>query len=111
MKPMIFSTPVKGAVLGVAFALLFSAGAQAQSNSTGNIAGDATAGDVVVINNPKTGFTRKLTVGEHGHYKVKALPVASYVVTVQHADGTVYLTQPTQVQIGRTSIVKQDKKQ
>jgi hypothetical protein len=111
MKSRIFSAPVKGALLGMAFALLFSAGAQAQSNSTGNIAGDATAGDLVVITNPKTGFTRKVTVGEQGHYKVKSLPVASYVVTVQHADGTVYLTQPAQVQIGRTSIVKEDKQE
>ncbi|MBP8081104.1 MAG: carboxypeptidase regulatory-like domain-containing protein [Arenimonas sp.] len=111
MKAKIFPTPVKGAVLGMAFALLFSAGAQAQTNSTGNIAGDATAGDVVVITNPKTGFTRKHTVGETGHYKVKALPLGVYVVTVQHADGTVYLTQPTQVQIGRTSNIKEDTKE
>ena len=34
--------------------------------------------------------------------------LGSYVVTVQHADGTVYLTQPAQVQIGRTSNIKQD---
>ena len=110
MKAKTLSTPVKGAVLGMAFALLFSAGAQAQSNSTGNIAGDATAGDVVVITNPSTGFTRKHTVGQNGHYKINALPLGSYVVTVQHADGTVYLTQPTRVQMGRTSNIKEDKK-
>jgi hypothetical protein len=108
MNRPIFSTPVKGIVLGAAFALLFSAGVQAQTNSTGNIAGHATAGDTVVITNPKTGFTRKLTVGEDGHYKMKALPLGSYVVTVQHADGTVYLTQPAKVQIGRTANIKQD---
>lgn len=108
MKSSIFSNPVKGAFLGVALALFFSAGAQAQSNSTGNIAGDAAVGDVVVITNPKTGFTRKHTVGETGHYKVNALPLGSYVVTIQRADGTVYLTKPTRVQLGRTSNIKQE---
>lgn len=108
MTHSIFSAPVRGIVLATAFALLFSAGVQAQTNSTGSIAGHATAGDMVIITNPKTGFTRKVTVGEDGQYKVKALPLGSYVVTVQHADGTVYLTQPAQVQIGRTSNIKQD---
>lgn len=107
MNSRLVSLPFRGAILVAVLALSFSAGVQAQTNSTGNIAGRATAGDLVVITNPSTGFTRKITVGERGHYKVSALPLGSYVVTVQHADGTVYLTQPTRVQMGRTSNIKQ----
>ncbi len=102
------SLPFKGAILVAALALSFSAGIQAQTNSTGNIAGHATAGDVVVITNPTTGFTRQLTVNEKGHYKMNALPLGSYVVTIKHADGTVFVSKPTRVQMGRTSNIKQD---
>lgn len=108
MTSSIVSIPFKGALLGTALALTFSAGVQAQTNSTGNIAGHAGAGDLVVVSNPTTGFTRKITVGEKGHYKMSALPLGRYVVTIQHADGTVYLTQPTRVQLGRTSNIKQE---
>ena len=58
MNRPIFSTPVKGIVLGMAFALLFSAGVRPRPSS-GNIAGQATAGDVVVATSPETGLTRK----------------------------------------------------
>jgi hypothetical protein len=101
------TVPLRGAALGLALGLLFSANAQAQSNSTGNIAGHATAGDVVIVTNPKNNFTREVTVGENGRYRIGSLPLATYVVTVQHADGTVYLTQPTRVQMGLTSNIKQ----
>lgn len=102
------SLPFKGALLGAVLALSFSAGVQAQTNSTGNIAGHATAGDIVVITNPKTGFERQLTVNEKGHYRMNALPLGSYVVTIKHADGTVFVSKPTRVQMGRTSNIKQD---
>ena len=102
----LISTPLKVAALGLAFALLFSAGAQAQSNSTGNITGKATAGDVVTIENPKTGFKRTLTVGESGRFRAGALPLGAYVVTLKHADGTVYLSKTAAVRLGLTTKIE-----
>jgi hypothetical protein len=99
--------PLKGAALGLALALCFSAGAQASSSdSAGNIAGRATPGDVVVVSNPDTGFTREITVGENGRYRMILLPTGRYLVTVRHADGTVYIRQSVPVTLGRTTPIK-----
>jgi hypothetical protein len=81
---------------------------QARDNSSGNIAGNATPGDLVTVTNPDTGLTRTITVDEDGLYRVPQLPVGSYIVTIQHADGAVYVTtQPLKVQIGLTTRVRQ----
>ena len=105
MKSMFLFLPIKSAVLGMALALCFSATAQAQATS-GNIAGNANAGDVVVATSPETGLTRKVTVGENGRYRIAKLPIGNYLITVQHANGEIYLTQPARVQVGTTTRIK-----
>jgi hypothetical protein len=100
--------PLKPVALVAALvtALAVAGAGQAQTNSTGNVAGIAAAGDVVVLKNPKTGFTRTLKVGKSGHYRLAALPTGDYVVTVKHADGTVYLEKKAAVRIGQTTAIK-----
>lgn len=95
----------KGAALGMALALILSATAQAQATN-GNLEGKASAGDVVVVTSPETGLTRKATVGENGRFRIAKLPTGIYLVTVRHADGEVYLTQPARVQVGTTTRIK-----
>jgi hypothetical protein len=106
MNFKIATRALTGSILVLALALFFSASASAQSNSTGNIAGHATAGDVVTIRNPKTGFSRTITVGEKGSFRAGSLPLATYVVTIQHADGTVYLEKSATVRVGLTIQIK-----
>lgn len=102
------SYPVRHAALVAAFvsAMAVTSAGQAQTNSTGNLAGIAAVGDIVVVENPKTGFKRTVTVAKNGHYRVGALPIGSYVVSVRHADGTVYLRRPASVRIGLTTQIK-----
>ena len=102
------STPVRRAALVAALlsAMALTSAGQAQTNSTGNVAGTATAGDVVMVKSPKTGFSRTVTVGPNGKFRLGALPIGSYMVTVKHADGTVVLQRPAAVRIGLTTSIK-----
>jgi hypothetical protein len=87
-------------------AATFSAGASAQSNSTGILAGLAAPGETVVVQNPKTGFKRTIAAGKNGKYRVSSLPIGVYVVTITHADGTRHVSEPASVRIGLTTQVK-----
>ena len=69
--------------LAIALGLCLAGGAQAQSNSTGSIAGTTDAGATVTIENPATGFKREVTAGADGSYRVGALPTGSYKVTTK----------------------------
>ena len=104
MAPILSKTLKLGAV-ALAIGLLFGAGAKAQSNTSGNLAGRATAGDQITVQNTRTGFLRTITVGKNGRFRLGSLPVGEYLVTLKHADGTVYMTAPAAVQIGRTTQV------
>ena len=76
-------------VLSAAFALAFGiAGTAAAQSSSGNIMGEAKAGDVVVIENVDTGFVREVKVKEDGRYQMRRLPTGTFRVTVRHADGS-----------------------
>jgi hypothetical protein len=105
MNIRIATRALAGSILGLALALFFSATAQAQSNSSGSISGHGDAGDVVTIRGESTGFNRTITVGEKGSFRASSLPLASYVVTIQHADGTVYLQRSVKLRVGGTSRV------
>lgn len=49
---------------------------------TGAVAGRATTGDQIVVNNPATGLTRSVNVGADGNYRLGQLPVGDYSLTV-----------------------------
>ncbi len=67
--------------LSIALYACVSFGVNAQSNTSGAIAGRANAGDTITISNPATGFTRTATVGADGSYRFSALPTGQYTVT------------------------------
>lgn len=89
----------------VAGALLATGAVQAQA-STGNITGDAKAGDTVVVDGVGTGLHREIPIAKDGKYNLRRLPLGSYVVVVKHADGTAEQGQQVSIQAGVTARVK-----
>src|SRR4249919_1661835 len=72
---------LKRTALSVALGMCFAGSVYAQSNSTGNIVGQTTAGGTVVVENPATGFRREITADAAGNYRVGNLPIGTYKVT------------------------------
>ena len=68
---------LRKSALVIALGLGLSGQLQAQTNSSGSIAGSTTAGGSVVIENPATGFRREVTAGADGSYRVGALPTGT----------------------------------
>ncbi|HEX5754973.1 MAG TPA: TonB-dependent receptor, partial [Arenimonas sp.] len=71
---------MKRSALSVALGMCFAAGVQAQSNTAGAVVVQASAGDVVVIENPATGFKREVTVGADGSIRVPSLQIGTYTI-------------------------------
>ena len=83
--------------LSVALGMCFVGGAYAQSNSTGNISGQTTAGGTVVVENEAIGFRREITADADGNYRLSSLQPGTYKVT---AGGN---TRTVTVNIGTTA--------
>jgi RNase adaptor protein for sRNA GlmZ degradation len=73
------------AVGALALAASFAASAQ---HSSGNLMGEAKAGDTIVLQAPEIGVKREIAIDKDGKFNVRRLPMGTYVVTVRHADGT-----------------------
>jgi hypothetical protein len=86
--------------LGLAVGLGASGMAFAQSNATGTIFGQATPGATVLVSNPATGFAREIPVDSNGRYRVTALPVGSYTVTLQQDGQAVSTRENVGVRVG-----------
>lgn len=77
---------------------------QAQA-SNGNISGDAVAGDTVIAINADTGLQREIQVKKDGKYRMRALPLGTYVVTIKHADGTFGPSSTVTLRVGATAFI------
>jgi len=86
--------------LSLALGICFSPTLYAQSNTAGAIFGQAGAGSTVQIQNPATGFSRSITVGNDGAYRFSALPTGSYNVTYTGTDGTSTTREGVNVNVG-----------
>lgn len=84
----------------LAIAATVSTGAMAQSNATGNIFGQAKAGEVVVIENTGTGLKRTITPDASGRFQALSLPTGNYKVTLQRGD-TAVSSRNVEVLIGQ----------
>ncbi|MEO8161992.1 MAG: carboxypeptidase-like regulatory domain-containing protein, partial [Arenimonas sp.] len=76
-----------------------------QSTSAG-ISGEAKPGDVAVIRNADTGFTREVKVKANGRYLLRNLPTGTFVVIVRHPDGSVDAPRQVTLQVGSTARVQ-----
>ena len=79
--------------------------ASAQSPTSG-LSGEAKAGDVAVIRNADTGFTREITVKDNGRYQLRNLPTGTYTVTIRHADGSIEAPRTVTLRVGSTARVQ-----
>ena len=80
------------------------ASVNAQSSS-GNISGEAAAGDTVTITGVDTGFRRELKIDKDGKYQIRRVPTGEYHVMRVHKDGTIEPTQSIVVRPGGTARV------
>jgi len=90
---------------GVVAGAFVASAAHAQATS-GNITGDAKAGDTVVVDGVGTGVHRELVIEKDGKFNLRRLPLGTYVVVVKHADGTVGTGQQVSIQAGVTARVR-----
>jgi hypothetical protein len=91
------------------FGLVLGAGllstAQAQSSS-GNIVGDAVAGETIIVRGADTGFHREVKVKEDGRFTIRRIPTGTYTVVKTYADGTAGTAQTVVVQVGSTARIE-----
>lgn len=99
------SKTLKHSALALVAALGFVASVNAQQAS-GNIMGDAAAGDTVVVHSAAIGFHREIGVEKDGRYNIRRVPTGIYVVTVKHADGSQTQPKEIRVQAGTTARVQ-----
>lgn len=77
---------------------------QAQSNTTGSIAGQVAKGSTVTAVEPDTGVTRSTAASSDGTYRISALPPGNYRVSYTDTDGQAQETE-TVVMIGSAATV------
>jgi hypothetical protein len=99
-----FNRTLKRSALTVALGVCFNSSIYAQSNTSGAVFGQATAGEKVLVQNPATGFSREIAIGADGTYRVSALSPGTYRVTLQRADGTTS-TREVAVNVGTGTAV------
>ncbi len=89
------------------FATLIVGPAMALAQSpVGALAGTAKAGDVAVIRNVATGFSREVKVRNSGRYQMRNLSPGTFEVTIRHPDGVTEAPRKVDVHLGTTSRVK-----
>ncbi|MCG8274884.1 TonB-dependent receptor [Stenotrophomonas sp. NLF4-10] len=91
---------IRNSALCLAIGACFASAAYAQSNTSGSINGQAHSGDVIVVENPATGFSREVAVAGNGAFRVGALPPGAYRVTRRAADGTATVRENISVSTG-----------
>ncbi len=89
----------------VLMTLAFAGAVSAQSNSSGNITGEAVTGDTVVAINADTGLKREIEIKKDGKYRMRSLPLGTYVVSIKHADGTMGPSSTVTIRVGATVFI------
>lgn len=107
MLPELRNLPklLKHFAVGIGAALSLATVAQAQQSS-GNITGDAVAGDIVIVRAASTGFHREISIEDDGKFNIRRVPTGEYTVMIKHADGTVSPTKAVVVRVGSTARVQ-----
>lgn len=94
---------VRAAVAVLAFAI---AGIAAAQSSSAAIQGQAEPGDVAIIQNLDTAFTREVKTDDKGRYKLRNLPTGTFSVTIKHPDGSLGMSRTVTLRVGSTARVQ-----
>ncbi len=97
---------LKIALTSAALAVATIATVNAQSSS-GNISGEAAAGDTITVTGVDTGFRRELKIDKDGKYQIRRVPTGDYQVVRAHKDGTIDPVQGVVVRPGGTARVQE----
>lgn len=95
---------LRRSALTLALGVCFHSTVSAQATS-GSVFGQAQVGDVVLVENPATGFRREISAGSDGTYRAPALPSGTYRITVKRADGTTVVRDNVAVNVGNSTPV------
>ena len=95
----------KSLLSGLALGIGLLSAAQAQSSS-GNIIGNAVAGETIIVRGADTGFHREVTIKEDGKFTIRRIPTGTYTVVKISPDGTSGAAQTLVVQVGSTARVQ-----
>jgi hypothetical protein len=94
----------------ISAALALSSSAYA-SNDNGSLKGlvvdgkhMAVAGATITIKDPKSGFTRSVTIKEDGSYRISSIPVGTYTVTITKDGYEPFVQEGVRIQIGTTNL-------
>lgn len=93
-------------MLAAACLATMAAGNALAQSSSANIMGDAAAGDVAIIQNVDTGFTREVKVKDNGRYQLRNLPTGTFSVVIRHPDGTMEAARTVSLKVGMTARVR-----
>lgn len=93
----------QGLVLAISLA---TAGFAAAQSPTANITGEGKPGDIALIQNVDTGFSREVKVKHNGRYQLRNLPTGTFSVTLKHADGTTDVPKLVSLHVGSTARVQ-----
>lgn len=97
---------MRRSALSLALGVCFAGGVQAQSNTTGTIAGRATSGDTIVVENPTTGFRREGIAAADGSFRFGSLPPGTYKVTQTSSGGATSVRENVAVAVGTGTSVE-----
>lgn len=73
---------------GLSLAATLLLGATAQSTS-GNIVGEASVGDTIIVSNTDIGFSREIKIEKDGKFQVRRVPIGVYQVVHVLKDGRI----------------------
>lgn len=97
---------LKIALASAVLAAAMPTAVNAQSSS-GNISGEAVAGDTITITGVDTGFRRELKIDKDGKYQIRRVPTGDYQVVRAHKDGSIDPVQAVVVRPGGTARVQE----
>lgn len=101
MRIRFLNTLVAAAALCLAFA-----GAALAQSSSGNISGEAVAGETIVVHGPDNGFHRELKIEKDGKFTIRRVPTGEYTVVRVAPDGSESTAQTIVIKVGSTARVQ-----
>ena len=102
LKKTLLVQALSAALGATALTAVVSTTAWAQSNTTGNVFGTATAGATLVVENTATGLKSRVTADSTGRYQALSLPTGTYKVQLMRGDAVI-ATREVEVLIAQGS--------